>query len=146
MPYEEIALALLDRGANPNDASDTVSVLALACLGGRHTLVKKMLEKGAAPNVGYFRDTPLMFMPDAESARLLIAHGAEVNAIDSRGGTALLSAVASGDIELIEVLLQHGAQVSVKDKKGFTPMTMQVDGSNSHHAKILALLRQYGAK
>ena len=147
--YERIALALLDHGANPNDAiplgrTDSLSALAFTSGLGKHALVKKILEKGADPNIHH--GLLLLKWADAESSRLMIAHGADVNTVDQFGETALMGAVVTDDIEMVRFLLQHGAKVDVKNRQGITAMTMPIRGSSPNRTKILALLRQYGAK
>ncbi len=48
--------------------------------------------------------------------------GADVNAIDSRGQTALHGAAQKGWNQVVQYLVDHGAKVDVKDKKGLTPL------------------------
>jgi len=49
-----------------------------------------------------------------DSAKALLEHGADVNAIAKDGGTALLLAASSGDSETVRNLLSKGADVSAK--------------------------------
>ena len=51
---------------------------------------------------------------DTEAGRLLIAHGASPNTIDSDGWSALLAAVNSGDGEAVQALIDRGANVNAK--------------------------------
>lgn len=50
--------------------------------------------------------------------RLLIEEGADVNATDRYGRTALMHAAAAGHLEAVELLLEHGAHVWPQDEKG----------------------------
>jgi ankyrin repeat protein len=79
--------------------------------------VETLLEHHINPNV---RDdvggTPLMYA-DYACARLLIQHGADVNAQDREGKTVLASAISKGNDSIL-VLLQHGAKSPIKDNKG----------------------------
>ena len=52
----------------------------------------------------------------------LIAHGAEVNARDSRGETALSKACDEYEITLMRRLLEHGADPNLADTDGYTPL------------------------
>ena len=57
-----------------------------------------------------------------ESAKRLIADGADVNAKDKWGWRPLHCAVFDAHKELAELLIANGADVSVKDKGGFRPL------------------------
>src|SRR5688572_16865423 len=74
---------LLKAGANANlvDADGTPALMAATLFGGAD-LVRLMLERGADPNrSGVGGTTALMWaVPNLEKVRLLIAHGANVNA------------------------------------------------------------------
>ena len=57
--------------------------------------------------------------PDAlRAAQLLVAHGADVNAVNREGTTALFESVTNRNIELVRLLLQHGADPTIKDLNG----------------------------
>ena len=60
--------------------------------------------------------TPLMEAASAghtDIVRLLIAHGADVNAQSSSGNTPLMYACAGGHEDVVRVLLEAGAHVEV---------------------------------
>lgn len=46
---------------------------------------------------------------------LLIKHGAEVNAVDNHGRSALMEAALFGWVDNVKVLLQHSADRSIRD-------------------------------
>lgn len=52
----------------------------------------------------------------------LLAHGADVNAQDADGDTALHGAAQTGNTEIMERLLDKGAHPNVKNKQGGTPL------------------------
>jgi ankyrin repeat protein len=56
-----------------------------------------------------------------KAVQLLIDHGADVNAQDARGQTALHGAAFQGWNEVIKLLVAHNAKVAVKDQTGKTP-------------------------
>jgi ankyrin repeat protein len=56
-------------------------------------------------------------------ARLLLAHGADVNA-QWWAGTALMVAVGGGNEKLVELLLSVGADPNLGDDRGETPLTL----------------------
>jgi uncharacterized protein len=57
-----------------------------------------------------------------ESVKLCLELGADVNATNSMGLTALLGAVNRGSNDIIELLVQRGARLDIKDKEGRTPL------------------------
>jgi ankyrin repeat protein len=52
----------------------------------------------------------------------LLAAGADVNARDAFGATALMNAASGGNLEMVEALLAAGAEVDAKDELGWTAM------------------------
>ena len=85
-----------------------------------------------------------------EIARLLLKHGAEVNAIDSdeRRLTALHICAEYGDVEMVKLLLEYHADVNVSSHGG-TPLHRAVTGIRGklpeHFAEVAALLLDAGA-
>jgi ankyrin repeat protein len=76
----------------------------------------------ATPQGGY---TPLLFavrVGDLETARLLLAKGADANEGTEEDGTALVIASAGGYEELALLLLQNGADANAKDSNGMTAL------------------------
>ena len=59
-----------------------------------------------------------------EAVQVAVEVGAEVNAADSNGQTAMHAAAFTGADAIVQFLADHGAEVDVKDKKGETPWTM----------------------
>lgn len=59
---------------------------------------------------------------DAAQADQLLAGGADANARDEFGATALMLAAHNGQLELVEALLAHGAEVDAKDELGWTAL------------------------
>ena len=89
-------------------------ILVLACTGNSLRQVRAAIEMGANVNVavadGYVTDKPPLHLTrNVEIAEYLIAHGADVNAIDAEGLTALQHAQRSGNQAMADLLLSHGA-------------------------------------
>ena len=81
--------------------------------------------------------TPLMFAAregDVESARLLVAAGADVNAIAGDGKDALGLAIFNGNYELASFLVDSKSNVNKADAQGFTPLFWAVDRRNMETA------------
>ena len=121
--------------------------LAMAAKADDHELIRVLLALGADPNIRtYSGTTPLMaavgvemFNPgedthddaDAmETAKLLLDLGAEVNAGNSYGESAVLGATARGPILLVQLLLDNGADLNVEDLFGWTPLISAEWGKN----------------
>src|ERR1043166_4311865 len=81
--------------------------------------------------------TPLMFAAregDLESARLLVAAGADVNAIAGDGKDALGLAVFNGNYDVASFLVDSKSKVNQADTQGFTPLFWAVDRRNMETA------------
>jgi ankyrin repeat protein len=118
---------LLDKGADVRSRSalgNTVLMLAARPADSHHA-VALLLAHGADPKAtNHWGATALMAAAaggDLESARLLIEHGAEVNAqpvpdragfIFGGGRSALTWAAYRGNVAMVKLLLDHGADVN----------------------------------
>lgn len=54
--------------------------------------------------------------------RELLADGADANARDAYGATALMNAAHGGNLDVVEILLAAGAEVDAKDELGWTAL------------------------
>jgi ankyrin repeat protein len=78
--------------------------------------------------------TPLMFAAregDLDSARILVAAKADVNAADGDGKDALGLAVFNGNYDLASFLIDNHADVNHADAQRFTPLFWAVDHRNN---------------
>lgn len=57
-----------------------------------------------------------------EAVKVALELGADVNAADDAGETALHGAAWRGSKEIVQLLVDKGARLDVKDKKGWTPL------------------------
>jgi ankyrin repeat protein len=109
-----------------------------AALSADTTTMRLLLKHGADPNLPTLAGTtPLMAAagvnwvvaqtytesPKAriDAVMLCLELGADVNASNSMGLTALLGAVNRGSNDIIELLVKRGARLDIKDKEGRTP-------------------------
>jgi len=69
----------------------------------------------------------------------LIKKGADVNAKNKAGVTALMLAAVNGHTDIVKLLLDKGADVNVKDKDGKTALMYAADRG---HTDIVKLLRK----
>ncbi|NQU71368.1 MAG: ankyrin repeat domain-containing protein [Rhodospirillales bacterium] len=70
-------------------------------------------------------------------ARAFLAKGCDPNATDPNGGTALIWAVARGDIDAVRLLIEAGASIDAADLNGMTALKM---AQGKHRDDIAALL------
>lgn len=144
-----LARLLLDNKADVNllsgDLPHDQTALMLAAASGRLDMLRLLLTRGAAVNArNNDGETALMFAPNSASARLLIGHGADVNAkTEEFADTVLMTAVARGNAAVVRTLLSHGAAVSVENKQGDTALKMAMAGNKS---QIIRLLKRAGGQ
>jgi len=74
-------------------------------------------------------------------AKVLLERGADVNAREKDGGTALMCAAKDGNVKSVKFLLEHGADVHIKSNDGNTALDWATG-----NAQVIALLKQAGAK
>ena len=80
---------------------------------------------------------------DAAAVKALLKSGADVNAAQGDGMTALHWAAQKGDAELVGMLLSAGANVRATTRLGgYTPMHL---ASQAGHARVVAALLAAGA-
>ena len=93
------------------------------------------------PNVGGLKGRPVLlayvWRDDKERTQKLLAHGADVNAQDRDGDTALHGAAQSGNVEIINLLLDKGANPNTKNKLGGTPLMWAAVYGNDGAARLL---------
>ena len=130
----------LDRGDDTMLSTGTTPLLR-AAKAGDVTVMRILLAKGADPKLTTRNGiNPLMAAAglgskeedttgrrktpaDAiEAIKLCLDAGVDVNAVDSRGQTALHGAAFQGFDDVVQFLATHGAKLDVKDKQGKTPL------------------------
>ena len=74
---------------------------------------------------------------DTNSVRALLSAGANVNAQDHKGNTALMAAAAYNNVRAVKVLLDAGADRTIRNKNGETALSI---ASNANYAEVVQLL------
>ena len=76
---------------------------------------------------------------------LLIARGADVNALDSYSNTALMIAARSGNSDIVRLLIDSGADVNQKDHLGNTPLIDSARYASEFAHSVIEILIAEGA-
>jgi ankyrin len=139
-----------------------------AALSGDTATMRLLLAHGADPNLPTLAGTtPLMAAAgvnwavaqtyteskaaELQAVALCLELGADVNATNSMGLTALIGAANRGSNDIIRFLVEHGARLDVKDREGRTPIRwaegvfLAAVGAERKPATI-ALLEELAAK
>jgi ankyrin repeat protein len=138
-PYRALGA---DRGGDTLLTIGTTPLLR-AAKAGDAPAIKLLLAHHALPDLSNNADvTPLMaaagvgtsgvdtrgkYKTQAEASeaiKLLVAGGANVNAVDVRGLTALHGAALLGSDDVVRTLAAQNARLDAKDKRGVTPLDM----------------------
>lgn len=125
-PDSEALSALLAGGARPDSGA-----LGFAARTGKMDSAKALIAAGAPVREVYVRRAPppvqsttalheAVLSGDPAMAELLIANGADMNAIPAFGTTALVTAVASGNVDMVRVLVARGANPAAKGLDGIS--------------------------
>jgi ankyrin repeat protein len=124
------AAELIAHGARPDAADATGKApIVYAAARGFTAVVRRLLAAGVDARRAYGNDlTALMWAAGYEDGfgerdaldviALLIDAGAPLDAVDTRGRTALMIAAEQGHAALVEALLARGADRTLRDKAG----------------------------
>jgi ankyrin repeat protein len=110
-----------------------------AALAGDTTTMRLLLANGADPNIATFEGTTALMAasgvnwtvaqtytesPQAllDAIQICLDHGADVNAVNSMGVTAMIGAANRGSNDIIRFLHSKGARLDVIDKEGRSPL------------------------
>jgi ankyrin repeat protein len=133
---------------NPEDLN-----LLEAIENGNLEAAQTALKNGADPNESE-RSTParqkfLMIVAGEgklDLAKLLVKYGADVNAVDVDGNTALMNAASFGNLDIVKFLVEHGANVNAAATvAGFTGYTALIYASERGQVNVVKYLIKHGA-
>lgn len=94
-----------------------------------------LLDKGANVNTP---DVPLITAMDTPGAfNLLLEAGADVNAVNGWGKSALHAAAERDNAEYIKILLERGADINIQHREGYTPLMKAIYRENPETVKLL---------
>jgi hypothetical protein len=135
-----------------------MTVLHAAALGNDAATVRLLVDAGLDVNATDFQGfTPLIYATSNGNlavAQLLLARGADVNAVSGDGSfqkvkagtlaqgrfTPLIMAAPFGSTQLVKTLLDAGAQVNARDVRGMTPLMLAVATDRQNLEIVRALI------
>jgi ankyrin repeat protein len=130
--HSDIVQMLVEQGADVHARSnvfDKPEPFTIPCTVEEPCLDGRREGTSYSPHVHFPKTgggfTPFLFAAqqgDVESARILLAHGADVNEATPEEGSALVIASASGHEKLALFLLENGADPNAKDGFGMRPL------------------------
>lgn len=139
---------LLERGANLNEQDRIgATLLHKACDANYTDLVRFCLQQGADVTLRRTgtsdKKTALHFCWNVDSARLLLDHGADLNAQDWCGRTVLHRIANRGEkSDVIHFLLDRGAQADLGDSEGITAL---FEACHTRRVENVRILLERGA-
>lgn len=127
-------------------APDGFTPLGLAAFFNHLPIVELLLARGA--NVNLASQNAQRVMPLHSSVALqslaitktLLAHGADVNAVQEENYTPLHEAARNGQLDMVKLLLDYGATVRVLTSAGKSALVIAQEGN---HSDVVALLEQH---
>ncbi|MBW2703234.1 MAG: ankyrin repeat domain-containing protein [Deltaproteobacteria bacterium] len=142
----DLAQKLLEKGVDLK--ADTISkrytYLGLCCARGKLNGVRWLLDAGAdvkAPSLQKWRISPLHLAAQGGNVQvidLLLARGAELDAVNLEGYTPLHRAAWYGESAAVRHLIAKGANLKARNKWGQTPLFSAVQGGDRETVAILA--------
>jgi ankyrin repeat protein len=127
------------------DAPDAAgrTALQLAILAGRTQVADELLSHGAKLNAdALLIDAARQGNPDRDVVRYLVRHGADLQARNATGDTALLIAIRGNHLRLARHLVDNGADVNIRDASGRSALGLALQ---LKEPEMAALLKRYGA-
>ena len=152
--FEAAALGRIDRlkqclrddpSAVNSHSRDGFTALHFACFFGEPGAARLLIESGAAVDAVAANPTQVMPLHSAassrnlEAVRLLLEHGAPVNARQQAGWVPIHAAAQNGDRPMVELLLKHRADPKLANDQGKTSAMV---AREKGHAELAALLEE----
>jgi ankyrin repeat protein len=156
--HPDIALLLLERGANPETRSSLdQTALCMASSRGHTEVVRSLIDRGADLNaksddwmdlVGPVWWTPLhaaIYKKHRDIVLLLLEGGADTETRSNRGETALYLASSCGRTEIMRLLFSHGADPNARVGTCYVGWTPLHAASHRGRPEVARMLVEHGA-
>ena len=143
----DLVLHMLDRDPSLLDSftADGFPAVGLAIFFRHPELARDLIERGANVNAAARNAQKVMpvhaavAVSDRETMCLLLDRGADINACQQMGYTALHEAAGIGDEAMVDLLLERGADPAAKDDEGKTPADIAAE---KDHVALAEKLRR----
>lgn len=137
---EPLVRLLIAHGANVHN--EPHAPLTIAVGAGFARVSRLLLDAGASPNVRIVNGEPVVVSAarqagTVEILELLLDHGADINAVDSEGRSALLIAAKYGPLGTVQMLVARGSNLTSQDNAGNTPLLLAVMNGQRDIAEYL---------
>lgn len=119
-----IVKELLQLGVNPNSERYKTSPMTIASRRGHIGIVRLLLKAGASPSTAELSSSDRIPLHQAirnnhvDVAALLLSYGADIEARDSLGRTAIFETLDTPDVRGAALLLKNGIDISCLDDMG----------------------------
>lgn len=125
---------LITRGADvqTRDKAGNTALMGIAA-GDNEGMLPFLLAQGAQINAQNTEGETALFYALAENRKVLLDNGADVNHRNKRGETPLMQIVNSAEPETTQLLLRYGADPNLRDHQGQTALMK----SNGYHDNLL---------
>ena len=146
---KESVQSIIYRGAQVNAVNNIDETpLLIACSTAQRQLVRLLLKSKADPNIANIEGHGSLHKAvnadcSRETLQEIVDYGADVNAKDRRGRTALLLSCFYRQMDSLNVLIKAGADPTIDDEEGFSCIHAAVDGRCS--TDVLQTLIDNGA-
>ena len=134
---EDVALFLLEKGANPNAADAGYTALHTAAATGQMTVAKALVARGADPN-------GRLTMPLRLSAAFIPYNPELVSGrLSQVGATPFMLAAKSVDTRMMRLLVENGANPRLKANDGTTAIALAAGLGKRSATDMYAFIRYY---
>jgi ankyrin repeat protein len=122
---------------------DGFSLLGYACFFSQENIAALLISKGADINSASKNSMKVAPLHSAAASSnyalcsLLLENGADINAVQQGGYTALHAAAQNGKTELVKLFLVNGADKNLLTEKGESAVSFAIAGSHMETARFI---------